>query len=51
MPKKSMAPENRRSLRTTSQATSIPIMPAMGVAIRASVVVSLIDSLPMPPST
>ena len=51
MPRKSMTPALALSLTTTSHATIIPRMPAIGVAMRAKIVVSIMASLPIPEST
>ena len=51
MPRKSSQPEERPSLRTTSQAMTMPSTPASGMAINASRVVSIIALVPMPKKT
>ena len=46
-----MKPAEALRRTTTSHATTMPKTPAIGVAIRAKIVVSMMASLPMPEST
>ena len=46
-----MTPALAHSLTTTSHATTMPSRPAIGVAMSARMVVSIIASLPIPEST
>ena len=48
MPMKSMSPAPRRRRTTTSQAMTMPRTPAIGVAMSARIVVSIMASLPIP---